>query len=180
MHGMICKALEAYIQTTHGQDLWVRVLADADLGHPGFETMLTYPDAEFIAVLRAASAALSRQDDAILEDMGAWVVTHPPLAPVRLLFRFSGATFYDFLMSIDDIDARARLKELAAIIAATGLATYTSQLPQLAGYSLHHKGIVGGAAVMTASQLIGETAIQYYGRGATAEDGSAEEIVVAA
>ena len=31
-----------------------------------------------------------------------------------------------------DIDDRARLKELAAIIAATGLATYTSQLPQLA------------------------------------------------
>ena len=78
-----------------------------------------------------------------------------------------------------DIDSRARLKELAAIIAATGLASYTSQLPQLAGYSLHHKGIVGGAAVMTASQLIGETAIQYYGRGATAEDGLAQEAVAA-
>ena len=74
-----------------------------------------------------------------------------------------------------DIESRARLKELAAIIAATGLASYTSQLPQLAGYSLHHKGIIGGAAVMTASQLIGETAIRYYSRGETAEDDSAQE-----
>ena len=79
-----------------------------------------------------------------------------------------------------DIDSRARLKELAAIIAATGLATYTSQLPQLADYSLHHKGITGGVAVMTASQLIGETAIQYYGSGATAEESSAQEAMAAA
>jgi len=69
-----------------------------------------------------------------------------------------------------DIDSRARLKELFTIIAATGLATSTSNLPQLAGYSPYHKGIIGGAAVMTASQLIGEAAIQYYGKGATVED----------
>ena len=79
-----------------------------------------------------------------------------------------------------DIDSRARLKELAAIIAATGLATSTSQLPKLADYSLHYKGIVGGAAVMTASQLIGEIAIQYYGRRATAEDDSAQEATASA
>lgn len=79
-----------------------------------------------------------------------------------------------------DIDSRARLKELAAIIAATGLTTYTSQLPQLADYSLHHKGIIGGAAVMTMSQIIGETAIQYYGRGAATEENSAQEAMAEA
>lgn len=79
-----------------------------------------------------------------------------------------------------DIDSRTRLKELAAIIAATGMAASTSQLPQLAEYSLHHKGIIGGAAVMTASQLIGEIAIRYYGRGAIAEEDSALEAGAAA
>lgn len=79
-----------------------------------------------------------------------------------------------------DIDSRARLKELAAIIAATGLATSTSQLPQLADFSLHHKGVIGGAAVMTASQLIGEIAIKYYGKGASAADDAAQEAMAAA
>jgi len=69
-----------------------------------------------------------------------------------------------------DIDDRARLKELAAIIAATGLATYTSQLPQLAGMQPLQKGVIGGAAVMTASQLIGETAIQYYSKAETSDE----------
>jgi hypothetical protein len=68
-----------------------------------------------------------------------------------------------------DIDSRERLKELIAIIGATGLAGATSQFPQLAGYPLNYRGLIGGAAVMTTSQLIGEAAIRYYGRGSTIE-----------
>ena len=75
-----------------------------------------------------------------------------------------------------DIDDRARLKELAAIIAATGLATYTSQLPQLAYMQPLQKGVIGGAAVMTTSQLIGEAAIQYYRK---AEESIEEYVTVA-
>jgi hypothetical protein len=66
-----------------------------------------------------------------------------------------------------DIDSRERLKELIAIIGATGLAGATSQFPQLADYPLNYRGLIGGAAVMTTSQLIGEAAIRYYGRGST-------------
>ncbi|MEJ2137758.1 MAG: hypothetical protein P8X86_21280 [Desulfofustis sp.] len=68
-----------------------------------------------------------------------------------------------------DIDSRERLKELIAIIGATGLASASSQFPQLAGYPLHYRGLIGGAAVMTTSQLIGEAAIRYYGRASTIE-----------
>ena len=68
-----------------------------------------------------------------------------------------------------DIDDRARLKELAVIIAATGLATYTSQLPQLADMRPINKGVLGGAAVMTASQLIGEAASRYYRKADASE-----------
>lgn len=69
-----------------------------------------------------------------------------------------------------DIDDRARLKELTAIIAATGVAAYTSQLPQLAAMKPMEKGIIGGAAVMTASQLIGEAAIRYYRNAEASEE----------
>jgi len=62
-----------------------------------------------------------------------------------------------------DIDDRARLKEMAAIIAASGLAGGTTLLPHLLQLAPRYKALAGGAAVMTVSQLLGEAAIQYYG-----------------
>ena len=64
-----------------------------------------------------------------------------------------------------DIDDRARLKEMMAIIAASGAAGGTTLLPHLFGLAPSYKGLLGGAAVLATSQLIGEVAIKYYGRG---------------
>jgi hypothetical protein len=63
-----------------------------------------------------------------------------------------------------DIDDRARLKEMGAIIAASGLASGTSLLPRVLNLEPRTKALVGGAAVMTVSQLLGEAAIRYYSR----------------
>lgn len=63
-----------------------------------------------------------------------------------------------------DIDDRARLKEMAAIIAASGLASGTSLLPYVFNLEPRSKAILGGATVMTVSQLLGMAAIRYYGR----------------
>jgi len=61
-----------------------------------------------------------------------------------------------------DIDNRARLKEMAAIIAASGLASGTSLLPYVFNLEPRAKAVIGGASVMTVSQLLGEAAIRYY------------------
>ncbi len=62
-----------------------------------------------------------------------------------------------------DIDDRARLKDMVAIISASGLAGGTSMLPYLLNLTPAYKALAGGAAVATVSQLLGEAAIQYYG-----------------
>ncbi|MDJ0808335.1 MAG: hypothetical protein QNJ78_16075 [Gammaproteobacteria bacterium] len=61
-----------------------------------------------------------------------------------------------------DIDDRARLKEMLAIIAASGLAGGASALPHLSALHPGYKALVGGTAVTTVSQLLGEAAIRYY------------------
>jgi hypothetical protein len=61
-----------------------------------------------------------------------------------------------------DIDDRARLKEMAAIIAASGLASGTSLLPYVLNLEPRTRAILGGGSVMTVSQLLGEAAIRYY------------------
>ena len=64
-----------------------------------------------------------------------------------------------------DINDRARLKELLAVVAATGLASSsTALIPQLAALTPGLKALTGGATIMTASQLIGEIAIRYFSR----------------
>jgi len=62
-----------------------------------------------------------------------------------------------------DIDDRARLKELLAIIATTGLASSSTALvPRLASLEPAYKALTGSAAIITTSQLIGELAIKYF------------------
>jgi hypothetical protein len=67
-----------------------------------------------------------------------------------------------------DIDDRARLKEIAAIIAASGLASGTSLLPHIFNLEPRSKAVLGGASVVTVSQLLGAAAIRYYGGDAAA------------
>ena len=62
-----------------------------------------------------------------------------------------------------DLDDKARIKELFAVIAATGLASSsTAVVPQLASLNPRLRAIVGGGTIMTTSQLMGEAALKYF------------------
>jgi hypothetical protein len=64
-----------------------------------------------------------------------------------------------------DLDDKARIKELFVVIAATGVASgSTTLVPQLSTLRPRLKAIAGGATIMTTSRLIGELALEYYGR----------------
>jgi hypothetical protein len=63
-----------------------------------------------------------------------------------------------------DIDEHARVKEMAAVIALTGLSSGTSMIPEILAMKPYYKFAIGGFTVATVSQLlIGEAAIRYYG-----------------
>ncbi|MEO0860820.1 MAG: heme NO-binding domain-containing protein [Pseudomonadota bacterium] len=106
---MICKALEGYVRTTHGDGIWDQACRDAGIKTRSFETVHEYPDEKFDRVLMSVAGTLGRRIAVLMEDMGMWVVTHPPLAPVRRLFRFSGETFSAFMVSLDEINDRAQM-----------------------------------------------------------------------
>lgn len=63
-----------------------------------------------------------------------------------------------------DIDDVARLREMAAVVAATGLASSTPWLCRGLGLQSHTAIMTGGMTVSGISQLVGEAAIRYYGR----------------
>lgn len=109
MHGLINRSIQAFVCQNYGEDAWKDILRKADIPGPGFEPMLIYEDRLTDDVLDAAAIRLRRPRDVILEDIGAFLVSHPSMSSVRRLLRFGGDTFMEFLDSLDDLPDRARL-----------------------------------------------------------------------
>lgn len=109
MHGLINRSIQCFVQDTYGEACWRRISEAAGIGPDGFEAMLCYNDALTDAVLDAVSDRLDKPRDAVMEDLGTFLVSNPRLEPVRRLLRFGGETFTEFLMSLDDLPDRARL-----------------------------------------------------------------------
>lgn len=106
MHGLINRSLQSFLRDTYGCDLWAAVAEKAGVGPEGFEAMLSYDDALTDMVLAAATDILAKPRDALLEDLGMFLVS---LEPLRRLLRFGGVNYVDFLHSLDELPDRARL-----------------------------------------------------------------------
>ena len=109
MHGLVNRSIQMFLRSTYGNAVWLDIVRDAQLGFDSFETMLTYDDRLTDQVLAAASRRLNLPREAILEDLGLFLVAEPALERLRRLLRFGGVTFVDFLYSLDDLPARGRL-----------------------------------------------------------------------
>ncbi len=66
-----------------------------------------------------------------------------------------------------DIDEQARVPEMAAVVAATGLAASTPIVLQILELNPIYAIPASGLSAVTVAQLIGNAAIQYYGGPAT-------------
>ena len=109
MHGLINRSIQCFIQDTYGLPSWQAVCSHAGLDTPGFEAMLTYPDALTHDVLAAATTVLRRPRDTLLEDLGTYLVSNEKVTALRRLLRFSGVNFIDFVNSLEELPERGRL-----------------------------------------------------------------------
>jgi Haem-NO-binding len=109
MHGLINRALQCFLRDTYGPALWQAVVREADLVFDNFEPMLHYDLDQTRRVVAAAARCLDRPPEAMLEDMGTYLVSHPNLEALRRLLRFGGVTFHDFLHSLEEMRGRGRL-----------------------------------------------------------------------
>jgi len=109
MHGLINRALQTFVCQTYGRECWLRVTEAAGLGFTEFEAMLIYEKDQTLRVLAALCDDLGRPEAELLEDLGTYLVSDPAVEALRRLLRFGGATFVEFLHSLDDLPDRARL-----------------------------------------------------------------------
>lgn len=109
MHGLIFRTLEAFISDAFSSDRWAKAVAQADLPVTSFEAMLQYDAGHFPKLLAGCADVLDRPETVILEDLGAYLITHQNHASVRRLMRFGGDTFSELLHSLGDLPDRTRL-----------------------------------------------------------------------
>jgi hypothetical protein len=109
MHGVVNRAIECFLRDTYTAAVWADVAAAAGLQVPSFEAMLSYEPAITERVLSAAVDRIGKPRDALLEDLGIYLVSHPRYEVLRRLLRFAGVTFEDFVLSVDELPGRARL-----------------------------------------------------------------------
>lgn len=109
MHGVINYSLECFLRGTFGVATWDAIAREAGIGLAGFEAMLTYDDALTDRVIEAAASVLRRPREALLEDLGTYLVSTEGLTYLRRLLRFSGANFADFVNSLEELPERAHM-----------------------------------------------------------------------
>lgn len=109
MHGLINRAVQAFVISTYGEKRWSDIMDESGLGFTEFEAMLVYPEDQSSRMLRAVEKKLERPLPEILEDVGTFLVSNPQVEALRRLLRFGGVNYVDFLHSLDDLPDRARL-----------------------------------------------------------------------
>lgn len=106
MHGLMNRAIQCFLRDTYGAEVWLTVAEQAGIEPEGFEAMMVYPDAITESLLCAASRQLSKPREALLEDIGIWLVS---VERLRRLMRFGGVDYHDFIDTLEELPGRAQL-----------------------------------------------------------------------
>lgn len=109
MDALLLRSLQSYVTDTFGNARWQTICRRAELHVHSFEPMLRYESGTADRVAVVAAQVLGRTADAIWEDVGIHLVTHPHREGIRRLLRFGGVSYADFLHSLEELPGRARL-----------------------------------------------------------------------
>lgn len=169
MHGLICKAVEGFVNDQHGSGTWAEIRAELDLDFERFEALRVYDRALAERLFDATAAALRRDRNALFEDVGAWTCTHPPLEAIRRLIRFTGKTFENLLYSLDEVHDRACMA-----VPGLSLPRYRLEKDGEGEFEIYSRWpVAGGAALLTG---VLRAMADDYGTLALIEAGAAREV----
>ena len=109
MLGLTVTALQHFTLDTYGHEAW-RHAVKAVLGDfQKFEALLVYDDDVVFALIKELAESNNRIRKDFEEDIGNYLVSSKNMKSLRRLLRFGGATFEDFVMSLDDLNERVDL-----------------------------------------------------------------------
>ncbi len=109
MQALVNRAIREFICATYGATAWRDVAREAGHDPAKYDAMLVYEPDCVKELLAAASSVLGKPEQVILEDVGTFLVSGTASGVARRLLRFTGPTFLEFLLSLDELPERVRL-----------------------------------------------------------------------
>jgi len=109
MHGLVNRSIQCFVRDTYGPDHWQIAARRAGWENGPFDPLQVYDDALTLALVDAVAAVLNKPREAMLEDLGTYLVSQSAAHPVRRLLRFCGTGFVPFLLALEDLPDRVRL-----------------------------------------------------------------------
>lgn len=109
MHGLLNRAIECFVRDTYGDATWAETALSCGLSGHTPEPMLPVRPDLTDALVDAACRQLGKARHDLLEDLGIYLVRHDRYEGLRRLLRFSGRTFGEFILSLDELADRVRL-----------------------------------------------------------------------
>lgn len=109
MHGLMLRPVQCFVRDAYGPECWLEIAARAGVAGCDVEPMSRYDRALAARLIEEAAEVLDKPAAEFMEDLGTYLVSHPNCETVRRLLRFGGDTFLEFLYSLTDLPARARL-----------------------------------------------------------------------
>ncbi|MFV0410040.1 MAG: heme NO-binding domain-containing protein [Paracoccus sp. (in: a-proteobacteria)] len=106
MHGFIIRGIELFLRARHGDRVWAEVSSATGIDRRGTQMIRSYKPDIALRMIRSASQSLHINPDELLEDIGGWI---PRVENVRHIMHFSGSSFEDFVLSLDDLYDRGRV-----------------------------------------------------------------------
>jgi hypothetical protein len=73
MHGIIHAELKKYVDVKHGPEAWQTILQRAGLSTASYMPIGSYPDADAVAIVTAASSLTGTPAEKLLEDFGEFI-----------------------------------------------------------------------------------------------------------
>lgn len=126
MHGLILRTFEVFVEDTYGPHAWFDITQKAGLEATVFEAMLNYDQQIYSALIDATVDCLNKPAEAVWEDVGTYLVSHPNSEGLRRLLRFGGVDFIEFLHSLDDLPDRTRLAVADLVLPELELTDFAS------------------------------------------------------
>jgi hypothetical protein len=109
MQRLLFRALREFVCDGYGEATWDMIAEKS--GQPALVAgrIVNPKKNEIPNMLAAASQILKTGEQGLLEDLGTFLVSREGTGKMRRLLRFTGASFVEFLLSLDELPDRIRL-----------------------------------------------------------------------
>ena len=143
MYGLINKAIQNYVETNHGVEVWNTIKGKAGINLDNFSTMKAYPDELTYGIVQSSCEVLNLEGGDFLEKIGYYWMSYTAVEGYGDLLNAGGNSLPEFLNNLNLMHFR-----LGTVMPDMVMPTFTTKIIDENTLELHYKSHRAGLAPM--------------------------------